>query len=67
MNKKKPNEMQDVDVQLIPVTEVKFDSSLEKLSLPQLFELLKIIIEIEESELEVLRQCPHENPKRLLH
>ncbi len=65
--KKKQPEFLDVETQLIPVTEMKLGSSLEQLSLEQLFELLKITMEIENSEKDFLATVPAETSPKTLH
>lgn len=65
--KKKQPEFLDVEPQLIPVTEMKLGSSLEQLSLEQLFELLKITLEIESSEQEFRATVPAETNPKTLH
>ena len=65
--KKKQHEALDVATQLIPVHETKLSTSLEQLSIEQLFELLKITIEIEDSEHDLIKNFPTEASPKTVH
>lgn len=65
--KKKQHEILEPQTQLVPVSDIKLGSSLEQLSLEQLFELLKIIVEIEDSEQEFFDKFPSEACPKTLH
>lgn len=66
--KKKLDPILEPSTQLVPVTqELPLSSSLEQLSLEQLFELLKITLEIEESELDMLTAFSSTSDSKILH
>jgi len=67
MTKKKILDIPHVEPQLQPVLPLPLNQSLQQMSLEQLFELFKIIVEIEESEDDIRAYCQNTPKKRVLH